>query len=215
MGLFDDNSGGKKEGIADKALSKIKGFFGGNDEKKKAEIVSSDRSSTSAGGLMNEMLKDAPFPIRMMGKMMTPIISSLAEGMQEQVKQVEDLIDDARIMIISDAQVVDMLGEPIEVATAPFQQSSSSTNINGKMTTRVQASFQVQGSRGSGIASMLASGGEKASIEQLSVNVGGRTLNVNTSSASSRFNSSSYSGSSSVPEDGIIDAEFVEKKYNR
>merc|ERR1712232_873290 len=100
--------------------------------------------------------------------------------MGEQARQVEDLINDARFLLINDARVVNLLGEPIEVGM-PFQQSSSSVNINGQQKTSVQASFQVQGPRGGGVATLSASGGGSASIEQLTLNAGGRVINVDLS----------------------------------
>ena len=210
-------------GFLDNAISKVKGIFSSDDDTKtkKSEIVESRRGRREdreqAGGLMNQMLKDAPLPVRLMGKLVAPMVSSVMESMGEQARQVEDLMDDARGMLMRDARVVDMLGEPIEVATTPFQQSSSSMNVNGKTTTKVQVSFQVQGSRGEGIATMSASGGEKASIDSLSVKIGGKVINVDASlSGSGRaFSSSSASEYGNASDNNIIDAEFVEKKYNQ
>ena len=217
MGLFDGNPNNDGS-VWNKAISKVKNLFSSEDEKKKknskAEIVERRRrDEPKIGGLMNQILKDAPLPVRMMGKLVTPIISSLAESMGEQVRQVEDLMDEARGMLMRDARVVDLLGEPIEVAAAPFQQSSSSMNINGKMTTKVQASFQVEGSRSSGVATMSASGGDKANIESLTLNASGRVINVDVNASAGPYVYSTKSSSSGS--DDIIDAEFVEKKYNR
>lgn len=208
---FFGGDGGKKESIFSKALSKIKDKVSGSS-KSDSQLVESSRDSQSAGGLINEMLKDAPFPVRMMGKMVAPIVSSMAESLGEQARQVQDLIEDARIMIVRDSRVVELLGEPVEVSTMPFQQSSSSVNINGQAKTTVQASFQVQGSRAGGVAIMSASGGEKASIEKLTVQAMGRSIDVDVSPSGSTWRSSPRSGLKSNDDMDIIDAEFVEKK---
>uniref|UniRef100_A0A6U2T208 Uncharacterized protein n=1 Tax=Leptocylindrus danicus TaxID=163516 RepID=A0A6U2T208_9STRA len=205
----DNNNNNNKKGFLSKALDKVKNVISPKtEEQKRAEMVRKDVS----GGL-SELLKDAPFPVRMMGKMVAPMLSGLAESMGEQARQVEDLINDARFLLVNDARVVDLLGEPIEVGM-PFQQSSSSVNINGQRKTSVQASFQVQGPRGGGVATLSASGGGSASIEQLTLNAGGRVINVDTSGrgggpgpggpARGKFN-----------KDDIIDVEFVDKTYNR
>jgi ABC-type polar amino acid transport system ATPase subunit len=57
---------------------------------------------------------------------------------------------------VNDNSLTQKLGEPLQVSQS-FSQSSSSMNINGKSksTTRVQATFQVVGPYGSGVATMI------------------------------------------------------------
>lgn len=211
-GFFDgdnNNGNGKKKGFLSKVFNKVKDTVSPKtEEQKRAEIV---RKEVSGG--LSELLKDAPLPVRMLGKMVAPMLSGLAETMGEQARQVEDLVNDARFLLINDMRVMDLLGEPIDVGM-PFQQSSSSVNINGEQKTSVQASFQVQGPRGGGVANLSASGGGSASIEQLTLNAGGRVINVD---VSGRGGGPGIGGSprEKFNKDDIIDVEFVDKTYNR
>lgn len=208
LGLFDGGKGDREQGnFLTKALNKVKNFVTPkSEEEKKAEIAKAEVKSG-----IQSLLKDAPLPIRMMGRLVAPLISNLAQEMGAQAKQVEDLLEDARGLLIRDYNVIDALGEPIRVG-APFQQSSSSMSINGKSETNVSAAFEVQGSRGTGIATMVASSsGGIPSIKRLALNVGGRNIDVDTSGKSSR----SVSPSMMKNDDGIIDAEFIDKTYNR
>jgi len=214
-GWFDgdnnnNSNNNNQKGFLSRALDKVKDVISPKtEEQKRAEIV---RKEVSGG--LSELLKDAPFPVRMMGKMVAPMLSGLAETMGEQARQVEDLINDARFLLVNDARVVDLLGEPIEVGM-PFQQSSSSVNINGQQKTSVQASFQVQGPRGGGVATLSASGGSSASIEQLTLNAGGRVINVDLSGRGSGGPGPGGPARGKFNKDDIIDVEFVDKTYNR
>ena len=167
---------------------------------------------------INAMLKDAPLAIRMVGSLVAPILSSLASTMQQQQQQTQDLLDDARDYILSDPSATSALGEPC-VVQPPFSQSSSTVNINGKGSSQIQASFYVQGTRELGVATMVAS---DTGIERLSLNVGGRVINVSLFksagvSSSNVFGSSGSSqqkfgvGKNRINKNDIIDVEFVEK----
>lgn len=188
-----------------KGADKIKSIipFGKSEEEKRAEIIKKERKEEISGGI-NSMLKDMPFPVRMMGKMVSPLLARAADEIAEQAAQAQDTLEDARFRIMNDPILIETLGDPIQVGQ-PFSQSSSTTVINGKSSAMVRASFQVGGSRGTGIATVESSNNQ---ITSLTVNVNGRNISVGTSRGGSVFGKSS----SSSKNDNIIEAEIIEKK---
>ena len=192
-----------------------------SEEERRMELRRKEVRDEVSGGLQS-LLKDAPFPVRMMGSMMAPLVSgmasSLAETMKDQQEQMQQLLDDARGYIVADPLAVEQLGGDPIVVQPPFSQSSSTSSINGKTTTQIQASFPVQGRAQQGIATMTAS---QSGIQQLTLQVGGRNMNIQLSrkgsfgsgaSSSTSSSSSSGLGRNRINNDDIIDAEFVEKK---
>mmetsp|Transcript_16554 Transcript_16554/g.35788 ORF Transcript_16554/g.35788 Transcript_16554/m.35788 type:complete len:294 (-) Transcript_16554:2568-3449(-) len=191
-----------------KGANKIKSLipFGKSKEEKRAEIMKKERKQEITGGI-NTMLKDAPLPIRMMGRMISPLLARAADQMAQQSKQAQEMLEEARVRMVNDPILTEQLGEPLQVGQ-PFSQSSSTMVINGNSSARVQASFQVAGPRGTGIATMESSNGE---IGSLTVNVNGRNISVGSSRGGKVFGKSSGKTSSKMS-DNIIEAEIIEKK---
>ena len=192
---------------------------------------------------LTHIFKDAPLGVRMMGKMIKPLVGNLvgnlAQAMEDQNRAMEDLMNDAKYYIAADSNAMRSLGldsnGTIEVS-APFSQSSSTVSINGKTESRIQASFQVisTSSRGmgGGVATMSAVNG---SIDSLYLNVNGRNVLIDTTkSAGSSASYDSSSGQTIVDDfdwkakkasngigknhnrkGDVIDAEFVDKKVNK
>lgn len=189
-------------------------------EKEEQLAIERNRAKDEISGGLKEILKDAPLPIKILGGMIAPImskvVSSIGQSMKEQQSKMDELLQDARTKMVRDPAVAQALGEPIEVQ-APFSQSSSTMSINGKSTMRTQVSFYVQGSYQTGVARMDAT---NVGISSLSVEVGGKTFNVNLSSKGPAEEKSAYSGEERTSNLGkntkdqgdIIDVEFVEKK---
>jgi len=210
-GLFDKIKGAGKSILPQKWFQ--------SDEEKQAAIQKKQMKSEISGGLQ-EILKDAPLPVRMMGKMVAPLmssaLSSMGQALKEQQQDMQDLMDDTRSYLVRDPDSAQALGEPIQLQP-PFSQGSSTANINGKVTKQIQSSFYVQGAYQTGVARMTAT---ERGISQLLLEVGGRTINVNLSStgrsgSSSKFSSGDYKsklGKNPKNQDDIIDVEFVEKK---
>lgn len=207
------NNKERKKGFLEKAGDAVKsilpkGWFRSNEEKKKLAQRKEIDSQISGG--LDEMLRNAPLGFQMMGKVLSPLMStaasSLAETMTEQQRSAEALLEDARGYLAEDPAVVRILGEPIRLET-PFSQSSSTTNTNGKTQSRVELAVEVTGSKGSGIARLLATNG---GITQLQTEVGGRVINVSFSKQQPSSSGGSYS--SSADDNGIIEAEIVDKE---
>lgn len=184
-----------------KGADKLKSLmpFSKSEEEKRAAIVKKETKNQ-----IKSMLKDLPLPIRMIGRMVAPLLAQAAGEIVEQSKQAENLLEEARICLANDPILAEMLGEPLQVGQ-PFSQSSSTTVINGESSTRLQARFEVAGTNGTvGIATMEANDGE---IRSLTVNVNGRIISV-----SSRRGGGVFGKSSSKKDDNIIEAEIIEKK---
>eukprot|EP01083_Nonionella_stella_P068428 181654_1 len=212
---------------------KIKSVF--KKEKGGGIITKKEQTKQDVSSSIDTMLKDAPLGVRMMGKMVKPLISSvagnLAQAMEEQTRSMNEVLDNARDLIVRDGRAIEFLGEPIEVGS-PFSQSSSSISVNGKTSSSIQANVEVRGSRGTGVATISATDGQ---IQSLNLNVAGRNIPIDTipsanASADSWTSSSSSSsqsfvgskskrsdglGKNSMGDDNIIDVEFVDKKVSK
>jgi hypothetical protein len=213
-----DGGGGGFLGALKRGAKKILPFLQ-SDEEKQAALQRKQVKQDITGGIQ-QVLRDAPLPIRMMGGMIAPLlgsaVSQLGEAMSSQQELVDTLLQEAQANMVSDATVLQVLGEPIIVG-APFQQGSSTSIINGVSTTRVQAAFSVQGSKGEGVAQMDAT---QDGITSLIINVNGRSITVGsgtttviggrTSSSSSSSFGKTNLGKNPRNTGDIIDAEFVE-----
>lgn len=210
----DDNGFfGKVGEVAKKILPKS---WTQTEEERKSAIQRKERSASIQGGL-SEMLKDAPFPLRMMGGLVGPVLGSMVSGMadmvQSQQEQMETLLEDARGFIVADPSAASALGEPI-MTQPPFSQSTSSSSINGKTSTNIQASFPVMGTLQQGIATMVAN---ENGIQQLRLQVGGRDMNIQLlkqgqSRVSRSGGSTANLGNSKDNKGNIIDVEFTKKE---
>jgi len=191
----------KKSGgnLLKKGVDKIKSIlpFGKSEEEK----LAIKRKKEITDGI-SQTLKDMPLPIRMMGRMVAPLLSQAANEIAEQSKQAQDMLEEARFRLVNDPVVAENLGEPLQVGQ-PFSQSSSTTVINGKSSARVQVSFQVAGTKQSGIATLESSNGE---IRSLIVNINGRKISVGSGGARNA------SGKTYGKNENIIEAEIIEKK---
>ena len=205
-----DDEGGILGGLKKAAKSILPSSWFQSEKEKKAAIQRQRMKEEVTGGLQ-EVLKDAPFPVRMMGKMMGPLMSNmmsgLAETMAEQQEQVDQVLADTKTYLMADPAVGRLLGDgAIQVGT-PFSQSSSSSTINGQTTTRVEIAMPVTGSRSSGVAQAVSSNGR---LDRLVLQADGRTINVSMASKTPR--SSAFRSASSKRDDDIIEAEIIEKE---
>ena len=137
-------------------------------------------------GSLQQVFKDAPLPIRMLGGAIAPLLSGLMSGLAESAAEQQDLVASvllkAEACLRADAAVASALGGEAISVGSPFQQSSSSTSINGQTTVRVELALPVGGSRADGVARVVASGRnqEEATLQLLEVQVNGRVIPVST-----------------------------------
>jgi len=189
-----------------------------SDEERKLALKKKEVQNEIAGGL-DQMLQGAPLPVRMIGKMIAPLFSSafsgLAAEMGQQQRQLQEILEDAQIYIVADAGARQALGEPIEMQQ-PFSQSTSTTSINGKSSSNIQAAFYVSGSRAQGIVQLTAS---EQGITRLILEVSGRQMEVSLNKSKWSHADKDYLhggdsiGKKRINRDDVIDVEFVEKKY--
>jgi len=199
--------GSKVKSVLPTKLLPTKWF--GTKEEKKAQLVRKEATAQVTAGIQ-EMLKDAPSGIRMMGKMIAPLVGKMAATMKDQQEKMKVIMEDTQRYLVSDEAVTSVLGEPIQIG-APTSQSSSTSSINGKTQSRVELGMPVTGPMGSGVARVLAS---QDGISQLQVEAGGRVINVNLSGSSSKRRSTSRGkfSSSGSGKDNIIEAEIIDKE---
>lgn len=218
----DENQGflAKAKNVAKKFLP-AKWFR--SDEEKRAD-AERERVKTAVKSEIQQVFKDAPLPLRVLGGMIGPLLggmlSNLAETAASQEELVEAAFRQAVACVSADAAVAEALsgGGPVTVGR-PFAQASSSSSINGETTTRVELSFPVAGSRTQGVGRLVATskggggggGGGITSppaLQLLEVQVNGRVIPVSTMTPSK--NRAKYA-SSKNRDDNIIEAEIIEK----
>ena len=213
----EDQPKNEKNALAEKVKSlvpdSVKKWFRSDDEKRAA--LERKRRQNEISGALDQSLKDAPLGVRLLGKaagkIFSKVASGLAESMEEQSRQMEELLQDARSYIVADGMASNLLGDPIAIG-APFSQSSSTSVINGAKTVSVQASFEVSGSRSSGIATMVAN---ESGVQRLRLDVAGQSFEVDTRGGR-RIGGGGGRGNASKtgPKKGdIIDAEIIDAEY--
>lgn len=164
--------------VLEKATEKVKSllpgrFWAKDDETRKGELERR-RERMELRREMKQTFRGAPFPIRVVGNMIT---SRVGNAMGKEGRKVEVLLRDAQRLIGADEAVWAALGEPIMTGRV-FSQSSSTATVNGKKSMKVEASFEVHGSRKSGVAMMVANKYQKGGITALRVRVGGRSYGI-------------------------------------
>lgn len=208
-----DSSGGILTKVKDVVKSFLPAKWFQSEKEKKAAIQRKIVKDEVKGSLA-AILKDAPLPVRMIGNMIAPLMSTvmagLAESMAEQQEVMEAVLKDARSYLTADAGVDSIIGSPIQLGQ-PISQSASTVSINGDSTSRVELVLPVTGSLGSGLVRLSASNGK---IEKLLVEANGRAIAVDLSSKGGRRRSAFSGGSSSSSSNGgdIIEAEIIEKE---
>lgn len=238
-GTNTNSNSNRKENLLTRAASKLKAILPWN-KKKDSKLTKKQQAKDSFSTSIDTALKDAPLGVRMIGKMIKPLIGNLvgklAQAVEESQQQMEDIMGNVSFLIQQDTSAVQYLGCGAMEFGTPFSQSSSTMSINGKAESRIQASFEVRGDAGAGVATMIAVNGQ---IESLILNVEGRDLPIDTTKrAHGNINGNGNSDTRSQQrtfmddesskyrarkesdgigknhnrkEDDIIDAEFVDK----
>lgn len=197
------------EGFLSKLQRKAKEylpFLQTEQEKRAAEQRKLVKQNVNNG--ISQLFKDAPLPVRVVGKMMAPIFSGLLSELAETAASQQEIVDQAlgkaKAHLMNDDAVRSILGDSVSVGV-PFSTSSSSSSINGQTTSRVELGFPVSGSRGSGIGRMMIqTSNDQTTMQDLVVEVNGRRLTVDTSGGYGR-------SFAKTEDDNIIEAEIIEK----
>jgi hypothetical protein len=205
----DEKDGGVLGAIKNAAKSILpKSWFQSEEEKKQAAIEKRVKDEVSSS--ITTLLKDFPLPVRMFGSMIAPLFETMASTFQEQQSIVDKFLSQAEVLIQRNSEIKKALSGTILSGT-PFSQSSSTSSINGVTRQQVQVSFPIQGSSsGAAVARLVAT---EQGIQQLTVQLNdGRVIDIDTKSGGSSTSSGRFtSSSSSYDNDGIIEAEIIEK----
>jgi hypothetical protein len=120
-----------------------------------------------------QALRSAPLPFRIIGNTIT---STVGRTMRKLGRQLDPLLQQAQNHLAADSRVVVALGEPLSVKNE-IASSSVTRIVNGKKTDQTQATFLVQRSRQNAIGALIA---EKKKVVAVEVNIGGRTIVIDT-----------------------------------
>jgi hypothetical protein len=219
----------KAKNVAQKFLPKK--WFQSEEERRRAAELQQVQDQVSGG--LRELFKDAPLPLRVLGRAIAPLLSNLLSAAAETAAAQQTTVDAVRQQTLAclnaDPAVARALGGGTAVTLGPpVSQASSSSSINGQTRVRVELVMPVTAVGGSsvdnvvlqspGVVRVVATGDGQSdpSLQLLEVQVQGRVISVSTTpgpqSTSSRFAASSRSDGQG---DDIIEAEIVEKKNNR
>lgn len=170
-------------------------------------------------GELDQMLQGAPLPVQLFGKyvaapMMGKLASKVAEAGFQQQETMEAILDEAREMLLRDAEITSLLGTPIQIGT-PFSQRSSTTVINGSRQLRTEFEVELSGPYQNGVSRIIAT---NEGIGQLLVESNGKVYNVDLTSEGKRRASqmsrsrNSRSRGNEDHDDTIIEAEIIDDK---
>jgi len=112
-------------------------FFGGDSKKKKGGALTNG---------LDELLKNAPLPIKLAANLAKPLIGALETAIAETASDTDALLDAAQSALSRDPRVTALLGPDPQIGGV---FSSASSNING------QKSIQLQFSLGNGMTGAI------------------------------------------------------------
>ena len=155
-------------------------FFGGGDKKKKGGAL------TNA---MDELLKDAPLPVKLAANLAKPLVGALGEMIAEGQEDSDALLESAASALARDSRVTALLGPDPQIGGV---FSSASSNMNG------QKNIQLQFMLGNGATGALRGesppGGGAPKLVSLQVSGGGQVIDVPVG-----LGSAGYSGGGGSP----------------
>jgi len=179
--FFDDDDDGDHDGnVLTRAAKKVASWFRHkqpevevvDDADDSADLILSRPSEKLRSELMEtkELFRPFPWPIRAMG---TSLERTVNRELTKEERNAKPLLKQALHLIKKDKVLYEqVLGKPVHLEPI-FSRSSSTSVIDGKKTRRITDSFEVVGSRKSGVATLVADKYAKGHIKALRVDVGG------------------------------------------
>lgn len=126
----------------------------------------------------DELLKNAPMPVKVMGALVKPAIGALENALAEGAADADEMMLQAQSALRADGRVTALLGPDVAIG-AVFSSSSSSSSINGVTRKMMSLQCSVAGSLGSGVVAMQGqSEGGSLDIQSLQVQAAGQVLDV-------------------------------------
>lgn len=176
---FDEPS---QTNLLTRAVDTIKSWVPHN-AKKEDEIgrdiqLSNSRQRSALVKETNDALGLLPWPFRAMGRAMTKTVN---RALTKEERKTKPLLWDAQRFIQADADLCATLGEPITFGPILSHQSSSTTsriNFRKIKTILIKDSFEVQGAKATGTATMVADKYARGHLQALRVTVGGIAYDV-------------------------------------
>ena len=149
-------------------------FFTSGDKKKKG-------GELTANNVIDELLKDAPLPVKAFGQLMKPLAGAMETMIKEGAADQDAILQEAQSALRADQRVVQLLGEGVEIQGV-FSSSSSSSSMNGQVTKNIMLQAQVQGSFNSGMVAIRGQedGRNGVQVTGLQLQAGGQVIDVPT-----------------------------------
>ena len=136
-------------------------------EATKLEIQQEQIKST-----IEKVFKDAPLPLRLMSKLVAPMISKIGANLASQQEEITGVINEGKTLIIKDQTLYNILSSDSSAITAspPIQQSSQSMNVNGESKSYTNIKFIINGDKSEGVVDLTSQNGN---IQKLVVSFDG------------------------------------------
>jgi hypothetical protein len=142
-------------------------FFGDKD---------TDKDKKKGGALSNgldELLKDAPLPVKLAAQLAKPLIGALEVALKEGAADSEALLDSAQSALERDARVTALLGPDVQIGGV---FSTASSNMNGQK--MIQLQFSLSGGATGALRGESPQDGGAPKLVSLQVSGGGQQLDV-------------------------------------
>ena len=142
-------------------------FFGDKDK---------DKDKKKGGALSNgldELLKDAPLPVKLAAQLAKPLIGALEVALKEGAADSEALLDSAQSALERDARVTALLGPDVQIGGV---FSTASSNMNGQK--MIQLQFSLSGGATGALRGESPQDGGAPKLVSLQVSGGGQQLDV-------------------------------------
>jgi len=155
--LFFSNS--SDDSTTSSIITKVKNFF----DPKKPPVTKQQQAQNELAHGLDQLTKDAPLPIKLMGKLMKPLLNRTVADVTAQQEKIE-------LILIRGANLISKELNSSQSSTSTLikttlstphmsSSSSSSSTINGKSTTTLQISSYINnfGQANSGVAEISVS----------------------------------------------------------
>jgi len=165
---FDSGNDPKpKASLLGKIVNTVSGWFHPfpftkkKDEKVDTEVILSPRQELAKTEI------SSPWPFSF-----STIEKSITKSISKEQKKARPLLKDAQRLIKKDKDLLLALGTPVLFKPVTSSVSSKQT-INGKSTLRITDKFAVEGSKKSGVATLIADAHHKGHLQHLRVDIDG------------------------------------------
>ena len=143
------------------------------------------KKKESGGALsrgIDEVVRDAPLPVKMAASLLKPLAGALETAFQDQQADADELLYQAEAALRADSRVTTAFGAGVAPG-AVFSSSSASSSMGGAARRTTTLQFQL-GTGGVGLARGEGAEGERMQLVELRVRAGGSDFSVDISGSS-------------------------------